>query len=157
MQPSNENLKIIKHMRDQPERVKTTRSNRLKFPLTRGKIKSNIQLCLLVISFPCQQDVSNSLAVWDPTTELSPATIFATVYVLRSHTSRDQCRIMTVKSCLKIRVAMKSVVIKQPLNRSLLSHSFLQVFRNFDYWTLDGGWLLKRWPLNRGSTVYRVG
>ena len=44
----------------------------------RGQIKSNIQLCLLVISFPYQQDVSNSLAVWDPTTELSrlsPATI----------------------------------------------------------------------------------
>ena len=63
-----------------------------------------------MISFPCQLDVS--LTVSDPTTELSPATIFATVYVLRSHTSPDQCRIMTVKSCLKIRVAMKSAVIK---------------------------------------------
>ena len=52
----------------------------------RGQIKSNIQLCLLVISFPCQPDFS--LTVSDPTTELSPATILATVYVLRSHTSR---------------------------------------------------------------------
>ena len=29
------------------------------------------------------------------------------------------------------------------LNRGLISHSFLQLFREFDYW-----------PLNGGSTVY---
>ena len=34
---------------------------------------------------------------------------------------------------------------------------FLQLFRGFDYWPLNGGWLLNRWPLNGGSTVYRVG
>ena len=33
----------------------------------------------------------------------------------------------------------------------LLSHSFLQLFRGIDYW------LLNRWPLNGGLTVYRVG
>ena len=38
-----------------------------------------------------------------------------------------------------------------------VSHSFLQLFRDFDYWPLNGGWPLNRWPLNGGSTVYRVG
>ena len=38
------------------------------------------------------------------------------------------------------------------------SRYFLQSFRDFDYWPLNGGWLLTtRWPLNEGSTVYRVG
>ena len=44
-----------------------------------------------------------------------------------------------------------------PLNRGLISHSFLQLFRVIDYWPLNGGWLLNRWPLNGGSAVYRVG
>jgi len=34
------------------------------------------------------------------------------------------------------------------LNRGLISHSFLQLFRDFDYWLLKRGWLL-----NRASTV----
>ena len=34
---------------------------------------------------------------------------------------------------------------------------FLRVFRDFDYWPLNGGWPLNKWPLNVGSTVYRVG
>ena len=48
-------------------------------------IVASLHLCLLVISFPCQPDVF--LTVSDPTAELSSAIIFATVYVLRSHTS----------------------------------------------------------------------
>ena len=43
------------------------------------------------------------------------------------------------------------------LNRGLISHSFLQLFRGIDYWPLNGGWLINRWPLNGGLTVYRVG
>ena len=39
----------------------------------------------------------------------------------------------------------------------LFSISFLQLFRGIDYWPLNGIWLLNRWPLNGGSTVYRVG
>ena len=50
-------------------------------------IVASLHLCLLVISFPCQPDVF--LTVSDPTAELSSAIIFATVYVLRSHTSCD--------------------------------------------------------------------
>ena len=42
-------------------------------------------------------------------------------------------------------------------NRGLISHSLLQLFRGIDYWPLNGEWLLNRWPLNGGSTVYRVG
>ena len=49
-------------------------------------ILASLQLCRLAIGCPCQPDVS--LAVSDPTTELSPAVIFATVYALRSHTAR---------------------------------------------------------------------
>ena len=47
-------------------------------------ILASLQLCLLVnkLSLPA----SVSLAVSDPTAELSPAVIFATVYILRSHT-----------------------------------------------------------------------
>ena len=37
------------------------------------------------------------------------------------------------------------------LNGGLRSHSLLQLFRSIDYWPLN------RWPLNGGSTVYRVG
>ena len=45
-----------------------------------------------------------------------------------------------------------------PLNRGLISHLiFVQLFRDCDYWPLNEGWLLNRWPLNGGSTVYRVG
>ena len=44
-------------------------------------------LCLLAINFPCQPDVS--LTVSDRSAELSPATIFANVYVLWRHASRD--------------------------------------------------------------------
>ena len=40
-----------------------------------------------------------------------------------------------------------------PLNRGLISHSFLQLLRNFDYWPLNRGWPLNRWPLN-GSSLY---
>ena len=36
----------------------------------------------------------------------------------------------------------------QSLNRRLISHSFLQLFRDFDNWPLKRGW-----PLNRGLTV----
>ena len=36
----------------------------------------------------------------------------------------------------------------QSLNRGLISHSFLQLFRDFDNWPLKRGW-----PLNRGLTV----
>ena len=36
----------------------------------------------------------------------------------------------------------------QTLNRGLISHSFLQLFRDFDNWPFKRGW-----PLNRGSTV----
>ena len=39
----------------------------------------------------------------------------------------------------------------------LLQASFLQLFRVVDYWPLNGEWLLNRWPLNGGLTVYRVG
>ena len=38
-----------------------------------------------------------------------------------------------------------------PLNRGLISHSILQLFRGIDYWPLNGGWPLNRWPLNGGS------
>ena len=38
-------------------------------------------------------------------------------------------------------------------NRGLRSHSFLQLFGDFDYWLLNGGWRLNKWPLNAGSTV----
>ena len=40
---------------------------------------------------------------------------------------------------------------KWPFNRGLSSHSFLQLFRDFDYWPLNRGW-----PLNGGSTVIIV-
>ena len=33
----------------------------------------------------------------------------------------------------------------------------LQLFRGIDYSPLNVGWLLNRWPLNGGLTVYRVG
>ena len=36
----------------------------------------------------------------------------------------------------------------QTLNRGLISHSFLQLFRDFDNWPFKRGW-----PLNRGLTV----
>ena len=43
----------------------------------------------------------------------------------------------------------------QPLNRGLISHTFLQLFRVFYYWSLNGhaGSLLNRWSLNGRSTV----
>ena len=34
------------------------------------------------------------------------------------------------------------------LNRGLISHLFLQLFRGIDYWPPNEGWLLNRWPLN---------
>ena len=40
---------------------------------------------------------------------------------------------------------------KWPLFRGLSSYSFLQLFRDFDYWQLNRGW-----PLNGGSTVIIV-
>ena len=40
----------------------------------------------------------------------------------------------------------------QSLNRDLISHSFLQLFWDFDYWLLNRGWPLNRWPLHRGLT-----
>ena len=40
---------------------------------------------------------------------------------------------------------------KWPLIRGLSSHSFLQIFRDFDYRPLNRGW-----PLNGGSTVIIV-
>ena len=40
---------------------------------------------------------------------------------------------------------------KWPRNRGVSSHSFLQLFRDFDYWPLNRGW-----PLNGGSTVIIV-
>ena len=40
----------------------------------------------------------------------------------------------------------------QSLNRDLISHSFLQLFWDFDYWLLNRGRPLNRWPLHRGLT-----
>ena len=40
----------------------------------------------------------------------------------------------------------------QSLNRDLISHSFLQLFWDFDYWLLNRGWPLNRWPLHGGLT-----
>ena len=41
----------------------------------------------------------------------------------------------------------------QPLNRGLISHSFLQLFRVFYHWPLNAGLLLNRWSLNGRLTV----
>ena len=40
------------------------------------------------------------------------------------------------------------------LNRGLISPSILQLFRDFDYWPLNGGWPLNRWLLNGGYTQH---
>ena len=40
----------------------------------------------------------------------------------------------------------------QSFNRDLISHSFLQLFWDFDYWLLNRGRPLNRWPLHRGLT-----
>ena len=63
-------------------------SRQQSFPLRVKRIcpiLASLHLCPLVLSFPCQPDFS--LTVSDPTAELS--IIFATVYKLRSDTSRD--------------------------------------------------------------------
>ena len=44
---------------------------------------------------------------------------------------------------------MKTARWPRPLNRGLISHSFLQLFWDFDYWPLNRGW-----PLNDDSTVF---
>ena len=42
-------------------------------------------------------------------------------------------------------------------NKSGLSaHSFLQLFRAFDYWPLNRGWLLNRWPVDERLTEHRT-
>ena len=40
----------------------------------------------------------------------------------------------------------------QSFNRDLISHSFLQLFWDFDYWLLTREWPLNRWPLHIGLT-----
>ena len=48
---------------------------------------------------------------------------------------------------------------REELNLKLKSSSFFStilLFRNFEYWLLNGGCLLKRWPLNGGSTLETI-
>ena len=33
---------------------------------------------------------------------------------------------------------------------------FIEIIWDFKKWSLNGGWPLKRWPLNRGSTVLTI-
>ena len=44
----------------------------------------------------------------------------------------------------------------RPLNSGLSAHSFLQLFRAFDYWPLNRGWLLNRWPVDERLTELRT-
>ena len=44
----------------------------------------------------------------------------------------------------------------RPLNSGLRAHSFLQLFRAFDYWPLNRGWLLNRWPVDERLTELRT-
>ena len=62
-----------------------------------------------------------------------------------------------------IKTVFKSNVVEnmswEEQNLKLKSSSFFSttlLFWNFEYWLLNGGCLLKRWPLNGGSTLETI-
>lgn len=47
-------------------------------------------------------------------------------------------------------------LIEVALDRVLIDHCFLQLFRDFDYFPRNGGWPFNRWPLNGGATLLSI-
>ena len=48
-------------------------------------------------------------------------------------------------------LSIKRLKKRWPLNKGLISHFFVQLFRDFDYWSLNRGW-----PLKGGSTLLKL-
>ena len=47
-------------------------------------------------------------------------------------------------------------LIEVTLDRVLIDHCFLQLFRDFDYLPRNGGWPFNRWPLNGGAALLSI-
>ena len=47
-------------------------------------------------------------------------------------------------------------LIEVALDRVLIDHCFIQLFRDFDYFPRNGGWPFNRWQLNGGATLLSI-
>ena len=47
-------------------------------------------------------------------------------------------------------------LIEVALDRVVIDHCFLQLFRDFDYLPRNGVWPFNRWPLNGGVTLLSI-